>query len=152
MTDYRGDRHKLRKPCTGCGGTAGRITTRNSQDCVYCVCGRYQYNAPKVETGRKVRTVSTVHDAIKPKLRAKILMRANGRCEMCGRRENLHVGHLLSVEAGLRFDLTEDQLNHPENLAAMCDACNLGIGKEPVPARFLIALVLARIGAGEGDQ
>jgi len=105
----------------------------------------YQYNAPKIETGREVRSVESVHKAIKPKLRAAILMRAIGRCELCGSKTNLHVGHLLSVDAGLKLGMSEAELNDSENLSAMCEACNLGIGKEPVPARVLMAQVLSRI-------
>jgi len=75
------------------------------------------------------------------------LERATGRCELCGSRAELHVGHLLSAEAGLRHGLTEATLNSDENLAAMCAACNLGIGKEVVPLRLAIAMLLARVGA-----
>jgi ribonuclease HI len=42
----------MRAPCRWCGGETGTITQKSGQDCVYCVCGRYQYNAPKSETGR----------------------------------------------------------------------------------------------------
>lgn len=142
---YCGESYELRNPCKRCGSLSGRIETKGNQDCVYCDCGTFQYNAPKTETGREVRTVERVHKSIRPKDRASVLMRANGRCELCGSRINLHVGHLLSVEAGLRLGMNELQLNDPENLCAMCEACNLGVGKEPIPARFLMALVLARI-------
>ena len=40
-------------PCKKCGCTNGRIETRSGQDCVLCqICGAFQYNAPKTETGR----------------------------------------------------------------------------------------------------
>ena len=145
MTEFRGDLYPLRDPCVECGGDTGRITTKNGQDCVCCLCGRHQYNAPKTETGRKVRTVAGVHAGIKPKQRARILGRATGRCEMCGSRTNLHVGHILSVDSGLKLGMTESQLNDDENLAAMCETCNLGVGKEPVSARLLMAIVLERL-------
>ena len=147
MTEYRGERHTLRQACIYCGSIQGRIATKNGQDMVSCVCGRWQYNAPKTETGRRPRTATAIHDMIKPSQRARILMRATGRCELCGSRENLHVGHLLSAEAVLLLGMTEAQLNDDENLCAMCEACNLGVGKEPVPARWLMALVLTRIAA-----
>lgn len=136
----------MRKHCLNCGNESGRIETKNGQDCVYCSgCGRFQYNAPKTETGRAPRTVQTVHEAIKPKQRARILLRSNGRCELCGKRESLHVGHMLSVKSGMAWGMTEDQLNDDENLVALCDECNLGIGSEPMPLRFVMRVLLERL-------
>ena len=141
---YNGEPHALRKPCR-CGFAQGYIVTKNGQDCVYCVtCDTFQYNAPKTETGRKMRSVSSVHNAIKPKQRSRILERATARCEFCGSRTDLHVGHIVSVKRGLEMGLTEAEINSDENLAAMCSECNLGVGKEPVPLRFAVAMVMAR--------
>lgn len=137
--------YQLRKPCLACGSSIGEIRPSGCQDCVFCSCGKFQYNAPRVETGRAVRSVQTVHEAIKPNQRARILERATGRCEMCGVRRDLHVGHLISVEEGLKQGLTEDSLNSPENLCAMCQECNLGLGKQPVPLRLAVAIVMARL-------
>lgn len=139
--------HALRAPCSACGSTNGKIIERGSQDCVYCRdCERYQYNAPRAETGKPVRHVKT-RETISPAQRARILMvRANGRCEICGTdKRELHVAHLLSLDAGLEQGLTESELNDDENLCAMCDACNLGLGKNPVPLRLAVALQMARI-------
>lgn len=139
----------MRAQCK-CGSSRGYIETRNGQDCVFCwECRRWQYNAPKVETGRAVRTVSTVHAAISPKLRASILMRATGRCELCGASPTaehpLHVGHLIAVKHALSQGLTDLEINDPENMAAMCDECNLGVGCDVVPLRLAVAIVLARL-------
>jgi hypothetical protein len=137
---------RMRALCVRCGGTSGRITTKSGQDCVYCTgCGAFAYNAPRVETGRAPRTVSTVHNGIKPKQRARLILRANGRCEMCGARGDLHVGHVLSVAVGLEHGLTERELNDDENLIAACPECNLGLGSEPMPTRLLVAILRARI-------
>jgi hypothetical protein len=112
---------KMRVPCKHCGSEVGEIRTTNGQDCVYCCCGKYAgYNAPKTETGRAVRSVSTVHEAIKPKLRSRILERATGRCELCGAKGDLHVGHIVSVEAGMRQGMTDREINSEENLCCMC--------------------------------
>jgi 5-methylcytosine-specific restriction endonuclease McrA len=136
----------MRRPCPICAETAGRIETRNGQDCVYCLgCDRHQYNAPKTETGRAVRTVTTVHNGIKPKQRARVLERDNGRCCLCGSRDNLHVGHLLSVDDGLKQGMTEVDLNNDENLAAMCSECNLGLSSKPVSLRLLMSVLTARL-------
>jgi hypothetical protein len=137
----------MRKACA-CGSEYGEIRDRGAQDCVFCVCGKFQYNAPRTETGKQVRTVSTVHSCIKPKLRARVLMRATGRCELCGKQPgdnaSLHVGHLLSVKAAMDAGLSDAEINDDSNLAAMCDECNLGLGQEPVPLRLAVALVLSR--------
>lgn len=44
----------MRAPC-GCGSTWGRITVANGQNVVRCFsCDRFQYNAPKAETGQRL--------------------------------------------------------------------------------------------------
>lgn len=138
----------MRKPCPACGSQAGRLEPKGAQDCIYCECGRWQYNAPRVETGKEVRTVTTVHNGIKPKQRARILQAANGRCELCGKSGEsaiLHVGHIVSVEEGLKSGLSEVELNDDENLMSLCDECNLGIGSEPVLLKFAIRVYMARV-------
>ena len=136
--------HPLRKPCASCCGTSGRIQTRNGQDCVFCLCGRFQYNAPKTETGREVRCVSATRGGIKPRQRSRILNRATGRCEICGAKGDLHVGHLLSVDQGTAQGVEPAELNCDENLACMCSECNLGLGNETIPLRLATAIIHAR--------
>jgi hypothetical protein len=141
----------LRNPCFRCGHGEGRIETRNGQDCVFCLgCDLHQYNARKTETGRKARSVSTTHDAIKPKLRSKIIDRANRRCERCGKpaeqaKTGLHVGHVVSVADGHAYGLSDAEINSPENLIAECDECNLGHSSEPLPLRMYVAILTARL-------
>ena len=140
--------YEMRKPCGKCGSTSGRIEPKGAQDCVYCDCGAFQYNAPREETGKPVRSVNRKREPFKPSVRAAVLMRASGRCELCGAKPGpegeIHVGHLLSIDDGLRAGIAEAVLNDVENLAAMCDQCNLGIGATTVPLRLAIAMVLAR--------
>lgn len=129
-----------------CPGRDGVVKTVGSQDTVRCAtCDRFLYNAPKTETGRAVRSVTTVHSNIKPKQRARILERATGACELCHTSgAPLHVGHLLSVARGIAEGLTDSEINSDENLAAFCDQCNLGMGKQPVPVRLVVAILIAR--------
>ena len=141
--------HPLRAPCSQCGGAAGRIKETGAQDCVYCLgCDRFQYNAPRKETSKPVRSVRSSRDVdISPSLRAEILFeRAGGCCEICHNMgAELHVGHLMSVAAGRAEGMTDAELNHPENLAAMCSNCNLGLKDQPVSSRLLMKLTMARI-------
>ncbi len=147
---------QLRKLCK-CGYGMGYIKTKSGQDCVYCDdCNQFQYNAPRTETGRKERSISTMHEAIKPRQRSRIIDRANGRCERCGKpaestTTGLHVGHVLSVADGHRNGLADIEINSDENLLAECDECNLGHGKEPLPVRLLIGLLRSRLSGVEVD-
>lgn len=139
----------MRNPCPRCDHRTGRIETRNGQDCVFCQqCGAFQYNAPKTETGRAERTVTTVHNGIKPKQRARVLFRANGACEVCGAIPGpdvqLHVGHVISVNDGLRHGYAEADLNNDENLIASCGECNLGMGSETMPIRMFMRILWVR--------
>lgn len=142
--------YTMRAACRFCEAsgvitTDGTVREVNGQDVVRCArCNRHVYNAPRLETGRAVRTVTTVHNGIKPSQRARVLER-DGRCILCGSRDGLHVGHLLSVAAGLEAGLTEAQLNDDENLAAMCAECNLGYGQRSVPLWIVVPLLRARL-------
>lgn len=138
--------YPMRAACKHCGGEDGRVETRNGQDCVFCAgCGRHAYNAPRAETGREVRRLRTRPD-IKPGIRARILERDNGTCVLCHRADvELDVGHLISVDAGRKADLTDAELYDEENLAAMCAACNSGLSSRPVSLRFAVALLRLRI-------
>lgn len=141
----------MRASCRwGCDTTDGYIVSSNGQDVVRCArCQRACYNAPRVETGRAARTVTTVHNGIKPAQRARILER-DGRCVLCGTREGLQVGHIIPVARGLQVGLTEEQLNDDENLAAMCAECNLGLGERPLPLWIVAPLLKARLGRADG--
>lgn len=137
-------RHPLRKPCAKCAGTEGAIRPSGLQDCVYCVnCGLFQYNAPRQETGRVPITLATARN-ISASQRARILFRDSSHCVMCGSAELPNVGHLLSLEAGLAEGVAPAVLNDDENLATMCALCNSGIGKNPVPLRLVIGILMTR--------
>jgi 5-methylcytosine-specific restriction endonuclease McrA len=136
---------EMRKPCASCGHGHGSIETRNGQDCVFCgSCGKFQYNAPKTETGRAVRSVKTTHEAIQPKQRSRILNRDSARCVICGARGDLQVAHVVSVDAGHKVGLSDSEINSDENLIAACPECNLGMGSETIPLRVMIPILKAR--------
>lgn len=142
--------HPLRNPCKRCGGSAGTIRPTGFNDCLYCdSCALFQYNVPKTESGRASRTVRSVH-SIAPSQRSRILFdRAGGKCEICGRREDLQVGHMISVADGMAQGMTDAQINDDANLCAMCAECNLGLGSNPVPLWLAIGLAMARIKRGQ---
>lgn len=136
--------YPLRKPCA-CGTETGYIRERTGQQCVYCsFCHRFQYNAPKRETGLPQRSVSD-RPELKPARRARILERDNGSCVGCHRSDViLHVGHLLSVEDGRKLGASDEEVWSDENLAAMCEECNLGFGKRTVSLRLVYRILQAR--------
>jgi 5-methylcytosine-specific restriction endonuclease McrA len=135
--------HDMRAPCLQCGCSVGILKRRGNQNAVRCAqCGRHAYNAPKTETGAAVRSARTMRSDMKPAQQARILDRDNGRCLLCGRPEDLVIGHLLSVADGVRLGATASELNHDANLAVMCEACNAGLGKRSVSTRTFLVLSL----------
>lgn len=140
--------YRMRAPCRKCGAIEGEIRPSSGQNCVYClVCDTWCYNAPKIETGERRRNVLSIHENLSASRRARIILRANKHCEMCGNSAGiLHVGHILSVKDGLACGLTERELNDDENLAAMCEPCNLGLGDMTLPLRLMAAILRARVG------
>lgn len=142
---FGGELHLLRRPCSRCGADEGLITTVNGQDTVRCAqCKTFLYNAPRVETGREQRSVST-RPEIKPKQRARILDRDNAACVVCGSTVGLHIGHILSVEEGRAQGADDLELFDDENLAVMCAECNLGWGVNSLSPRLALRLIRARM-------
>jgi 5-methylcytosine-specific restriction endonuclease McrA len=135
----------MRSPCSGCGCLDGTIATKGGQDVVRCAdCDRFCYNAPRTETGREPRSLRT-RPTIRPRQRARILLRDNSTCVLCHRHGvPLDVGHMISVDDGHALGLSDAELGSDENLAAMCASCNSGLGSETLPLRIVVAVLRAR--------
>jgi hypothetical protein len=135
----------LRSPCAHCGCGKGIIHVRGGQNSVACLdCSRYAYNAPKTETGQRCRSVSTTRAGITPTVRAAVLARARGRCELCGTDllevPGWHVAHLLPVEVAFGEGLPDEIINSAANLAAFCEECNLGYKEIVDPVLWLVIM------------
>lgn len=145
LAEFRGYLHPLRTPCSVCGSSDGIITTTNGQDIVRCAqCDRYQYCAPRTETGREQRSVRT-RPEIKPAQKARIIGRDGNRCVLCGAGGNIHIGHLISVDEGRLIGLSTSELYNDENLAVMCEECNLGWSSTTLPLKLIANVLLVRI-------
>jgi hypothetical protein len=141
--------YTMSKPCVRCGSTDGALTEAGPHWKLTCLdCGAYQRFISKAELGLSVRSLSDRPD-IKPKKRARILDRDNGRCVICGRDDELHIGHILSVDEGRALGWADEQINDDENLAALCALCNAGYGSLSINPRLAAALIQARIQRGE---
>lgn len=140
------ERYKMRKPCT-CGSETGFLTEVNGQDTVRCLaCNKHCYNAPRTETGREQRSSTTVHAAIKPQKRTRVLERDGHQCVLCRAIDRpMHVGHIVSVEAGLAVGLSDAEINDEENLIVQCEECNLGQGSQPISLSVAIRILRARL-------
>jgi 5-methylcytosine-specific restriction endonuclease McrA len=148
MSSAEADERKrwdMREPCRFCGTLDGYIKTVNGQDTVRCLeCDRYVYTAPRTETGREVRSLRT-RSCVRPKQRARILVRDNATCVLCHRSNvDLDIGHLISDHDGHKLGMSEADLMSDDNLAAMCNVCNAGISSESLPPRLLAAALWAR--------
>lgn len=142
----------LRQPCRHCSGTEGVIRVAGGQNVVRCKsCNLAQFNAPKRETGESTRSTST--SPIPPKKRHRILERDGYRCGTCGRGAEqviLHVGHVVSIDDGPGLGMSDADLHDDENLVALCEECNLGIGRYSLRARHLLSILVRRY-AGSGS-
>jgi len=137
------------RACTRCGGTTALLESSGNQLPVRCAsCGTVYYNAPKAEVGLAPRTVQTLRDDVSPSQQARILDRDHGRCILCGGREDLVIGHLLSLQDGERLGATQVELYDDANLAALCEGCNSGLSGRsisPITYRILLHLIQASI-------
>lgn len=139
----------LEPPCSNidCRSVEGVIVKVSGQNTLRCaICDKYQNrNVPKSQTGEEQRHVKT-REAIKPKQRARIILRAGSACELCHANDQLlHAGHMLSLKDGLALGATEEELNDDYNLAALCEACNLGMASESFSPLMWVRLLRARI-------
>ena len=71
-------------------------------------------------------------------------MRDNLACVMCGGRERLEVGHIISLRDGCALGLSNAVLFGDDNLAAMCASCNSGLSSKSIPAHRLLVLLALR--------
>jgi len=134
--------YESRQPCPKCGSREGQLGQINGQNVVRCrQCKTHIYNAPKTETGEKPRTVATLRRGIKPSQQVRILER-DGACVLCGSRDGLTIGHALSWKDAEALGDVGPYLDSDENLFAMCEACNLGLGGRSVlPKTYLMIVV-----------
>ena len=139
----------LREPCNECGCIEGTITTKGGQDVLYCAnCRRYQYCAPRTETGRATRTLRRT--AIPPSKRARVFARHHNACVGCGAHPptvELVIGHLVPRDEAINLGLPEHLADHDLNLAPMCPECNSGIGKNPIAIGLMYRLLLLHLRA-----
>lgn len=141
--------YTMTDPCTDCGSRDGDLVESGPHWKLSCAtCGRYQRFVSKTELGLVPHSLNDRPD-IKPKKRARILDRDNGRCVICGRTDQLHIGHILSVDDGKTLGWTDELLYDDENLATLCALCNAGYGSLSISPRLAAALVQARINRRE---
>ena len=140
--------YRATRACRRCGATDALLVERRSQNTVTCArCGRFIYNAGKAETGQAPRTARTVRREVKPAQQARVLDRDHGRCVLCGSDEDLTIGHLLSLDEGAALGASEPELHDDANLAAMCEACNAGLGRRSVSPRTYAAIMFRLVQA-----
>lgn len=138
--------YQMRAPC-GCGSTDGRVEERNGQATVFCCgCGRWQYNAPKKERGLAPATLR--RDGISPSQRYRVMERAGFRCEFCGSAADettMHIGHLLSVDDCREWGLPDRFVDETDNLAWLCETCNLGMGRKSLSLHAALVFACRRV-------
>jgi 5-methylcytosine-specific restriction endonuclease McrA len=142
--DIRHSGYQSHVPCPHCHATDAQLITKGHQATVRCArCDRFLYNAPRVETGAKRRSVKTLRRSIRPAQQARILDRDHCRCVLCGTHDDLTIGHLLSLEDGARLGAGTVELYSDANLAAMCEACNAGLrhGPRSINVRTYLTIV-----------
>ncbi len=133
----------MRKPCYHCGSEYGEVTNVGySYPCRCERCGRYQYHVPKADLGLGPRRIRR---PVMLKTRTDVLVRANGMCEICGAKEDVEVGHILSRKHCQQWDIPPELWDHPDNLIAMCKPCNLGLSERDLPLKLFVAILLRRV-------
>lgn len=134
----------MRNPCR-CGCINGLIITKNGQDTVWCAqCNRYAgYNAPRTETGRPRRSLRT-RPKISPSQRARVILRDGCACVKCHRRDELVIGHVVSLRDGYAQGMSDKLLYSDANLVALCAECNSGLGGDSIPPHRLLLIFSLR--------
>lgn len=140
--DARSSVIEMREPCT-CGVLEGYVVATGGQDVVRCAaCDAYRYCRPRSESGKPQRSVRS-RPNIKPSVRYRVLEQFGHACASCGASGGvLHVGHLIPVDAWQRWGeevgMAEEELWADENLCALCEECNLGMGNTLTSVRLML--------------
>lgn len=111
------------------------------------VCSTFNGNLSKEDAGIKERTNTSVRHSIPERTKNLVRTRAGCKCELCGKLaadSPLHISHLVSIYDGLRFGIPTSTLNSDENLAMMCEECNVDMGNETVPLRLAVTILAIR--------
>jgi 5-methylcytosine-specific restriction endonuclease McrA len=115
--------------CRHCRGRNVTVTSTSGQDVVRCIdCDRFSHNAPRTETGRRQRSLST-REGITPSQRARILAVHSNACIYCGKRPpevRLELEHMIPRELAEQHGLLDDLIDSIHNLAPACPECNSG--------------------------
>jgi 5-methylcytosine-specific restriction endonuclease McrA len=132
--------------CKHCGGPCEIRPNGPHLERVCQACGKHNGFAKKKPEDKRS---ATLRGNIKPNQRSRIIQRAKTRCECCGRPASatgvgLHVGHVVSIDAGVKAGVSLEVLNSDENLIAECEECNLGHGRAPLPMAVFIAILMTR--------
>jgi 5-methylcytosine-specific restriction endonuclease McrA len=137
------------RPCPKCGSYDAQLSERKGQNVVRCRrCKAHIYNAPKTETGQRPRNVATIRRGIKPNQQVRILER-DGACVLCGSREGLTLGHALSLKDAEAQGEVGPYLDGDENLFAMCEGCNSGLGGRSILPKTYHLIVLRLLQAAD---
>lgn len=88
-------------------------------------CGLNQRNKQKSRANQYV---------IKPAIRARILLRDKGTCQLCGATNTqMHVDHKQSVNHAIKQGWQSTDINSDNNLWTLCETCNLGKKANCIP-------------------
>jgi len=137
------DQILMRSDCTTCSTSTGYVATKNGQDCVYCCgCGGWQYNRPRTESGREVRSIRS-NAEVAPSQRARVLARDNYTC-MCGKGDDLHVDHAIPLAVAAELDFVDELIRSDDNLVTLCVECNIGKSVTLWEARMLYRILVLR--------
>lgn len=137
--------YTLREPCR-CGGTTGTVTVKGGQDLLHCTdCGRWQYNQPRTESGRKERTLAT-REGLTVGQRARVLETHGHACVYCGKRPpevRLEIEHLIPRALAEKYGMLDELIDSADNLAPACPECNSGQRHAPFTPRRVALIVRA---------
>jgi hypothetical protein len=147
---------RVERPCRSCGSNIAVVRPGQHLSAWCAACRAFSYHLPRAEVGLATRPVTDVRPKISAGRRARILARDNGRCVLCGRAAAdevpLTIAHLVSVKDGQRLGADDSLIWDDLNLAAMCDACQLGLRDQSVPPVVYLALLLLRAQRARRDD
>jgi ribosomal protein S14 len=147
---------RVKRPCRSCGSNIAVVRPGQHLSAWCATCQAFSYHLPRAEVGLATRPVTDVRPKISAGRRARILARDNGRCVLCGRAGAgdvpLTIAHLVSVKDGRRLGADDGLIWDDLNLAAMCDACQLGLRDRSVPPVVYLVLLLLRAQRAHRDD
>jgi len=90
--------------------------------------------------------------SIPPSVKYQVRVACANRCVLCGDKDKLVFGHIVSVAKGRALGVPDDYLFSAENLFLLCVCCNSGMSDDVLPLRLAATILVLSVGGKDAKK